>query len=349
VNHRRFLLTVLLLFVPAVPAALASASEYVIQISVDALGARYLEALMDANQLPNFKRLQTEGATTNNARTDDDYTITLPNHTCMITGRGVVGPDGHDWTVNITPGKEQTLHNNKGSYVASVFDVAHDHGLRTALYAGKEKFAIYAQSYNAENGAVDAVGGHSRGKIDVFEAKSDSAQLIRDFVAAMKDKPFQYSFIHFHDPDTAGHAYGWGSKPYNDAVRTVDRCLGPIFDLVEQDPRFHGRTTITLTADHGGKDFEHGDIHEPFVYTIPVYVWGCDAARGKDLYALNRATRQDPGAGRLLYTDPRQPIRNGDMANLGMRLLGLPAVPGSTINVKQDLNPSDQAAKKKAA
>ncbi|HEY1785886.1 MAG TPA: alkaline phosphatase family protein, partial [Pirellulales bacterium] len=81
--------------------------EYVIQISVDGLGSAWLEPLLKAGDLPNFERLEREGAWTHNARTDYDLTITLPNHTCMVTGRPVrdrsIGNRafaGHGWTVN---------------------------------------------------------------------------------------------------------------------------------------------------------------------------------------------------------------------------------------------------------
>ncbi len=81
----------------------------------------------------------------------------------------------------------------------------------------------------------------------------------------------------------------------------------------------------------------HANNLLPEVYTIPVYVWGCGAAVGKDLYKLNVATRRDPGNGHPLHTDPVQPIRNGDGANLALKLFGLGPVPGSTINREQDL------------
>ena len=66
-------------------------------------------------------------------------------------------------------------------------------------------------------------------------------------------------------------------------------------------------------------------------------------AEGKDLYALNPQTRKDPGTGRPDYSENPQPIRNGDGGNLALSLLGLPAVPDSLIDAREDLAVTDRA------
>jgi predicted AlkP superfamily pyrophosphatase or phosphodiesterase len=336
---RRSFLTALLVagcLLPQAPRAFAS--EYVIEISVDGLGSVYLQPMVACGELPSFQRFQTEGAWTNNARNDDNVTITLPNHTTMVTGRGVLGPDGHDWTKNSDPPKGMTLHVNRGSYLASVFDVAHDHGLRTGVYSGKTKFSLYAVSYDARNGAPDLSSpNHGRNKVDVYIYDKHLPSLVARFITAMREQPMNYSLVHFADTDTIGHLRGWGSEAYCQAIREADVQLGHIFDLVDNDPRLRGKTTIILSADHGGKDYNHANNLLPEVFTIPFYVWGSGAARGQDLYAINGATRRNPGWCRAWYTDPVQPVRNGDGANLALQLLGLGPVPGSTINMRQDL------------
>ena len=194
-------------------------AKYVIQISVDGLGASYLQALLDRDELPTFKRLQVEGAYTHNARTDCDFTITLPNHTCMVTGRPVRDRGeivGHQWTLNTDPG-ERTLHSNRHDYVASAFDVAHDAGLRTAMFASKSKFSLYDQSYDQRAGDPDKTGeDNGRDKIDLY-VRAGCDEMVDRFISEMKAEPFNYSFVHFADTDSAGHSKKWGSPEYNAA------------------------------------------------------------------------------------------------------------------------------------
>ena len=61
--------------------------------------------------------------------------------------------------------------------MASIFDVVHDHGGSTALYATKHKFQFYVRSWNV-HGAPDRVGSDDgRAKIDnvVIERDDDRA------------------------------------------------------------------------------------------------------------------------------------------------------------------------------
>src|SRR3972149_1453691 len=143
------------------------AADYVIHVSIDGLNARHMQQAVDAGHAPTLERLEAESAWTANARTDYTCTVTLPNHTSMLTGRPVEQPDGmpatvhHGWTHNDLPARRATLHNagnRRVLYIASVFDVAHDTGLSTALYASKDKFVIYDQTYSENTGAAGPHG-----------------------------------------------------------------------------------------------------------------------------------------------------------------------------------------------
>jgi len=307
---------------------------------MDGLRPDAITALGPTN-LPNFYRMRTEGAFTDNARTDYDYTVTLPNHVTQLTSRGVLGAAGHEWTSNSDPAPGQTLATNKGSYVAGVFDVAHDDGLRTGEYASKSKFSLFDTSWNATNGAPDITGpDNGRDKIDIYIYTSDTAALVNTLVANMATQALHYAFIHFADPDTVGHDSGWDptpGSPYSNIIKTMDSRLGVIFSMVATNAQFAERTAIVLTADHGGTGTDHGNPTLPANYTVPFYVWGPGVMAGAPLYVLNPTNRADPGTNRPTYSAPVQPIRNGEAANVSLQLLGLPPVPGSNIGQAQDL------------
>ncbi len=321
----------------------ALAAEYVIHISVDGLNDSMMQQLVDSGQAPNFKRFEDEGAWTLNARSDYTQTVTLPNHTCMITGRPTLQPEGmpnapsHNWLENINPQKGATLHQK--AYIPSVFDVAHDAGRSTALYASKDKFVIFRESYNATNGGDNP---HGRNKIDSYLNVSDGppryCQTLNErFLQDMAARHYNYAFIHFRDPDSVGHALQWGSSSYRQAILGVDGYLHQIFQLAETDPQLKGKTVIILTADHGGRPPGHDNPVYRENYTIPVFVWGAGVSHG-DLYAMNETSRADPGEARVDYTAAKQPIRNGDTGNLALSLLGLGPIPTSMINAAQDLH-----------
>jgi len=343
VDSRRLAL-VAAAWLPSVPLG---AAEHVIHISVDGLNASLLQSVIDAGDAENFKRLQTEGAWTANARTDYSHTNTLPNHTSMLTGRPVTQVPGmpnnvhHGYTQNDDPPISETLHNFGNpnlEYVTSAFDVAHDAGLATALYAAKYKFAIYDQSYNQTTGAPHANGNDKIDRFFTFDHTTPPYSLNshNQFLSDMVVNHFQYTFVHYADTDDSGHGFGWGSAQWNAAVTVVDGYLGDVLELVENDEILAGKTAIVLSTDHGGSGLGHSTATVAANYTIPFFVWGAGVAPG-DLYAMNTDTRTNPGASRADYGAAGQPIRNGDTGNLALDLLGLGPVPGSLINVTQDL------------
>lgn len=328
----------------ASPAADAppAAFDHVVVISVDGLRGDALVALPPA-ELPGFARLR-RGASTLNARTDPDWTVTLPNHASMLTGRPVEGAGGHGWTANGEPALGATLHANRGAYVAGAFDVAHDRGLRTALFAGKTKFSLFDASWDAANGAPDRVPpDHGRDKLDLYARLETAGEVTDRLLASLGEGGRSLSLAHYPGPDLAAHAHGWdvsrGSR-YLAAVAAVDRELVRLLDALAADARLRGRVAVILTADHGGAaPFKsHTEAHMAVNYTIPFVAWTGADHGGLDLYELNAGLRRDPSIHRPSLADAGPPpIRNGDAANLALALLGLPPVPGSTFGAAQDL------------
>ena len=320
--------------------------RHVLVISVDGLRPDAIDGPEDG-PLPGFRRL-LRGPHTLQARADAELTITLPNHVSMVTGRPVAGPTGHGWRENGDPPSVKqggSLHKRNGSYVAGMFDVAHDRGAATAVIATKSKFSLVSQSYDDDEGAADSVGANDgKDKVDAFACLRTSRMAREAAAAWLRSQPgTSLTMLHFAAPDHAGHDKGWdlaAGSAYRQAIAEVDAELAALLDGIDADPALRGQVAIVLTADHGGgvPFISHTDPVAPVNYLIPFVVWlGADAAP-TELTAANADRRAIVPADRYVPTDaPKQPIRNAEAGNLALQLMGLPPIPGSVANAKQDL------------
>jgi hypothetical protein len=321
--------------------------SHVIAISVDGLRGDYLKSFLNATpaEFPNFIRLRNSGAYTFNARCDYGYSETVPNHLTMITGRPVLQPVGlsntwhHGFSSNF-PTTTATVHANGNPsvpYKTSVFDVVHDHGLSTALYLGKTRLEIMARSYNGTYGGLDATGvDNGRAKIDFLRIQdgltSSMVTTLRSRIAGPLEA---FTFFHITDPDTSGHTSGWTDVPgpYRTSIKTVDDYLGSIFATLDAQPALNGKVAIVLTGDHGGGGGlpnDHTNATLAQNYTVPFFLIAPGVKAGSDIHNVLE-NRFDPGTSRPTYADLAQPVRNGDLANLSVALLGLPMIPGALI------------------
>jgi hypothetical protein len=314
---------------PAVPSAPAdeaadNAINHVIAISIDGLNPRAIEKL-GQSRIPAFHRLMREGAYTLNARTAHEQTSTMPNHTAMLTGRRVNGKGGHGYEVNFDNGS--TVHRTAGHYVASVFDVVHDHGGSTAMFATKTKFALYKRTWNT-HGAADRTGADDgRAKIDRVIIDQNNTRVVAKLTAELRRSPREFTFVHLSLPDRAGHAHRFMGREYLTAVQRTDQLLGKILNTVASRPALRRHTLVLLTADHGGRGASHYRASELQNYRIPFMAWGPGVPAGRNLYGLNSSV-DSPGNSRTDYRG-KQPIRNADIANVASDALDLPCVPGS--------------------
>lgn len=314
-------------------------AQNAVLISVDGLAPRYLEELLEAGALPTFRVLQAKGAWTHNARANYGSTVTLPNHTSMITGRpAAAAPElpvtaHHGYLSNSFPGPEATLHNSGNpalDYIPSLFDVAHDRGHSTCLFSAKEKFVLFETSYDWLHGAADRVGGDDGpGKLDYSMIGSESSEpLVETFVDLLFAERCDLTLFHFAETDRIGHAEGWGSDSWLSALTQIDGWLARIVEALVQQQAAGRDFALIVTADHGGAGFGHSAAQAPEDYTIPFYLLGAGVPGGTDLYAWLDGKRAEPGGERPNYAGP-QPIRNGDAANALLGMMRLPEIPGS--------------------
>ena len=244
----------------------------VLAISIDGLNPRAIHTLGPSGA-PAFHRLMREGAWTLNARTERESTRTLPNHTGMLTGRRVDEKQrGHGVDFNTDNGK--TVHEAAGHYVASVFDVVHDSGGTTAMFASKAKFRFFSRTWNT-HGAADRTGAdNGRAKIDRVTIDEDNARLVSKLNAELRAKPRQFTFLHISLPDDAGHRNGFMGPEYLAAVRQTDKLLGSILSTIDGRPALKRQLLVVLTADHGGNGGSHATATELQNMRVPFMVWG---------------------------------------------------------------------------
>ncbi len=241
-------------FFSQITATAAPRAKYVFIISFD----QGNPDLIQSTEMPTFHSMAANGA-----RTWEAYTIipplTLPSHTSMLTGVGVQ--------------KHQVLWNdyqptNGLVKVPTIFSLAKQRGLKTAMFVGKEKF-----KHLEVPGSIDTL---------VWPQPDDDAKSVAKAFAAEvgKLKP-NLTFIHFRDPDTVGHKTGSHSPEKTQALRDCDEALKIIKDAIaaagmEKDSVF------ILTADHGSHDSKDKNgktvgVHntaETADVVIPWVVWG---------------------------------------------------------------------------
>lgn len=297
--------------------------DNVLAISIDGLNPAALRRLSRTGA-PNLHWFMRAGASTLNARTEHEQTVTLPNHTGMVTGRRIsAATGGHGVTWNDDRSRPDTVQSAAGHDVASIFSVLGEAGGSSAVFAAKTKFSLWQRSWPA---------GIARIEID-----ARNGRLVRTLREDITTTPRAFRFLHLSLPDAAGHSRGFMSRPYLKAVRRVDRLVGLAIRPVNSSPELKSRTAIILTSDHGGRGANHANARRFDNYRVPFMVRGPGVDAGADLYALNPDYR-DPRRGRPSYDMSRQPVRNGDVANLALDLLGQPPLPDSEHNVAQDLD-----------
>jgi hypothetical protein len=321
------------------------------------------------SRFPNFVRMRNEGALTYRARTEYGATETIPNHSSMVTGRPIYEPGtttlsgavGHGQASNTgsAVNAPSILHNLGGtgsySYKSSVFDVVHESGRTTAFFFSKDRIDFLSRSWNAANGLNKAdttlypptthLKNRTGKKIDRFSPATGfptGASAVGDaFVADANTHGLaHFTMLHFIDPDNSVHSIavansnpGATATSWETAVQACDTGLGKVLTWLDTNPLKRNCTTIIITADHGGVGgtSAHSVASNVLNYTIPLFIKGPGFKPNTDAYTYF-TNRTDPGTVRsteVLTTLPNQPLRNGDVANLALNLLGLPEVPGS--------------------
>ncbi len=252
--HQIFVFCLGIFGVAGAGAGESSSARYVFIISYD----QGNPDLLQRTELPEYHRMAREGA-----RTWEAYTIvpsiTLPSHVSMLTG---VGIQKHQVTWN--------RHDPKRGFVKAptIFSLAKERGLKTAMIVGKEKFRCL----------------EIPGTVDWFvcsKDRSDAKSVAECFAEEFGTRKPNLVFLHFADPDRAGHSYGVASPQKIQALKDCDEALKIIREAVAAAGALE-ESVFLLTADHGSHDERkedgtlagtHGSAETADVQ-IPWVAWG---------------------------------------------------------------------------
>lgn len=204
------------------------AIEHVVIISIDGLRPDALE-LADT---PTLDALRLAGAFSPKARAVLP-SVTLINHASMLGG---MRPEKHGIDFN-------TVDETRGKVNGpTLFSVAHEAGLKTAMVVGKPKF-----DHLNIPGSVD----------NYIYAGFTDMQVVAEAVPLIQAGLPDVLFIHLPDVDSAGHLTGWMSAGQLLVVTNTDSQIGKIIAALEAG-NYLAHTLLLITADHGGSDLSHG-------------------------------------------------------------------------------------------
>lgn len=220
-------------------------------ISVDGLRADVVRK----DFTPHLFEMMQEGARAASARCAMP-SLTVPNHVSMLTG--------------LLPATHRVLENTavEGRILKgpSIFTLVRASGRTSGLYVSKAKLGFLAQPREVDRHLATETG--------------DSRKIVNQFVADFGNPKSQwsFSFIHLMEPDHAGHASGWMSQDYLNAVYAADRLVGRIWQAI-QSAGLADETLVIVTADHGGEGLGH-EADVPEVRQIPWIAIGPGIAPG---------------------------------------------------------------------
>jgi hypothetical protein len=79
-----------------------------------------------------------------------------------------------------------------------------------------------------------------------------------------RDKRFLF-FVHFAEPDHAGHQKGENSQEYSDALKSDDEWTGKIITKLKE-LGIYGKTLVYVVIDHGFNEGQSGHRYAPYVF-----------------------------------------------------------------------------------
>ena len=223
----------------------------VILISWDGAHRGQIRADLGKGQLLSLARLLKHGALVD-IEVVGHNTDTKAGHAQILTGYdpAVSGVYSNSQFAPVPPGFSlfERLQQAFGKpAIATIMLTAKEHNLGSRL--PNEPYLFTRESLTVWDG-------------DQGRAATVVGQKAVEYIKAFAPKGRFMLFIHFRDPDSAGHRNNEGSPEYIQAIRDCDRELGKILDAVT-DAGADDRALVYVTSDHGFDPGKNQHINAP--------------------------------------------------------------------------------------
>ena len=226
-------------------SGLAYTTERVVLVIID--GLRYSEGLGDMNhtQVPQMASLAEQGALVANFQNDG----------ATYTSRAIPAIWCGAWTdINTFSDPDCDGTSNNTTELPTVFEYYRKQLSRPAedcVYTLKA-LCPWKASLDPDYGTDYWPLYHSVGYTDI-DVWHETEQVISDLAP-------HFLLMYLADVDSKGHSGEWGD--YLNAISRADSLVGELWNTLQADTSYAGKTTMLITNDHGRHDYNfqgHGD------------------------------------------------------------------------------------------
>lgn len=227
-------------------------AKHVVMVGFDALGSY----AYDKAEMPVLKQFAADGAYTLNSR------AVLPSSSAINWASALMsaGPTTHGYTEwgSRTPEIPSIVLSQYGKF-PSIFTQLKEQRpeAKTALiYSwGGIGYLIEEQTVNFN-----------------IHTEGDEEATVDKTIEVIKNEKPAFTFIHFDEPDGAGHNAGHNSPGYYEELKRVDTRLERILQGIKE-AGIENETIVLVVSDHGGIDYGHGGKNIDEV-AIPFFIKG---------------------------------------------------------------------------
>jgi predicted AlkP superfamily pyrophosphatase or phosphodiesterase len=253
----------------------SSSDPVVVMISVDGLGAYYLDD--PKAEMPTIRALAAQGARASMMKASTP-TVTWPNHTTLVTGvtpakHGVIGNNYFDRTARkkIALISDPIFDKDEIVKVPTLYDLANAAGMKTTAIRWPatrnaktldwtipdvlntnllRKYTTPALLTECEKGGIDIFADEpAEPGSGSPPPKPTDETCTRVLNAVLREHRPRLALLHVIDVDHTEHLKGPKSPEAYEAVKIADRQVREVWEELKRD--FPGKATLLIVSDHG--------------------------------------------------------------------------------------------------